>query len=279
MKCKICGKYSGYYDLCKDCYKKQKEENELNSEYVDDEDETNYCLICGTEISEDKTVCSSCWKEAKKRYKEFDDESYNDVTDHYFNQKNATLRIKSNEYADKSKKIMVALAVQLYYDFDSDYLLNRLGKDFSDIDEKRSNKKAIEEKVTEDLNVEIKNEIDDYRKTYPANIRCRDGHYVRSRAEKIIDDWLYENNYLHAYEKSVYIKEEDKEYIPDFFLKNDDVYIEFWGLSENESYLLKKETKIDFYKRNRIRFVSIEDKDIEHIEDVLPRLIAKAKID
>lgn len=275
MKCKICGKYSGHYDLCRDCYKEQKED-EYDDEY-DDENESNYCLLCGEEIDEDKTVCSSCWKEAKKRYKEFDDESYSDVTDHYFNQKNATLRIRSNNYAEKSKEIMVALAVQLYYDFNNNYLLDRLEKDFNDIDEKRSSKKSTVESKEENISTEIKNEIDDYRKTYPATIACEDGHYVRSKAEKIIDDWLYNHNYIHAYEKSVYSPDEDKEYIPDFYLKNEDIFIEYWGLTDNESYLLKKETKSAFYTRNNIRFISLEDKEIEHLGDVLPRLIARAK--
>lgn len=131
-----------------------------------------------------------------------------------------------------------------------------------------------------DGSIEIKNELSDYRKTYPANIRCKDGHYVRSRAEKIIDDWLYDNDYIHVYEKPIYNYEnkEEQMFIPDFYLKHEDVYIEFWGVADNESYLLKKEDKIAFYEKNGIRFISIEDKDIEHIDDVLPRLILKRKI-
>lgn len=97
------------------------------------------------------------------------------------------------------------------------------------------------------------------------------------KQKKIIDDWLYNHNYIHAYEKSVYSPDEDKEYIPDFYLKNEDIFIEYWGLTDNESYLLKKETKSAFYTRNNIRFISLEDKEIEHLGDVLPRLIARAK--
>ena len=34
---------------------------------------------------------------------------------------------------------------------------------------------------------------DDFRKKFPANLRTPDGHYVRSRAEILIDDFLYKN--------------------------------------------------------------------------------------
>ncbi len=243
----------------------------------------NFCPICNMEIAEDKTLCNNCWKEAKKGYKEFDHEEETEVREHYFNQRRATYRIKNDEYVEKSKKVMASLAVQMYYDFDDNYLLDRLIEDIQEIDESR-NKWIEKEKSKEITEIKTKkeenqSELEDYRKLYPANIRCKDGHYVRSRAEKIIDDWLYDNDYLHVYEKQVYSLEGEEEqiFIPDFYLKKEDLYIEFWGLENNQNYLRKKEEKIDFYKANEITFISLEDAHVEHIDDILPREIARKK--
>ena len=40
----------------------------------------------------------------------------------------------------------------------------------------------------------------------PANYRCMDGHYVRSRAEVMIDNWLYGNGIADAYERKLPIE-------------------------------------------------------------------------
>ena len=45
--------------------------------------------------------------------------------------------------------------------------------------------------------------VNDFRKTYPAEYRTKDGHYVRSKAEQIIDDSLYLWGIPHAYEKKL----------------------------------------------------------------------------
>ena len=49
---------------------------------------------------------------------------------------------------------------------------------------------------------------DDFRIKYPANLRTPDGHYVRSRAELLIDDFLYKNRIVHAYERKLNIDED-----------------------------------------------------------------------
>ena len=47
-----------------------------------------------------------------------------------------------------------------------------------------------------------------FRDRFPANIRALDGHAVRSKAERIIDDYLYTSQIVHAYERKVPIEEE-----------------------------------------------------------------------
>lgn len=51
----------------------------------------------------------------------------------------------------------------------------------------------------------------EYRKNMktPLKFRCDDGHYVRSEREQKIDNWLYHNSYLHAYEPLLTLYTED----------------------------------------------------------------------
>jgi hypothetical protein len=49
---------------------------------------------------------------------------------------------------------------------------------------------------------------DDFRTKFPATLRTQDGHMVRSRAEVLIDNWLYMQGLVHAYERRLPIEEE-----------------------------------------------------------------------
>lgn len=69
-------------------------------------------------------------------------------------------------------------------------------------------------------------QTDDPRQRYPANYRTSDGHYVRSRAEVMIDDWLYNHHIAHAYERKLPVAEDS---ISDFYLPQGNVYIEILG--------------------------------------------------
>ena len=87
---------------------------------------------------------------------------------------------------------------------------------------------------------------DNFRDKFEAKHRTKDGHYVRSRAEVIIDDTLYDYGLVHAYEKKVPI---DEELYTDFYLPNGKVYIEFWGLENDPKYLERKKKKIELYQK------------------------------
>ena len=47
-----------------------------------------------------------------------------------------------------------------------------------------------------------------FREKFPATLRTKDGHMVRSRAEVIIDNALYDYRLAHAYERKLPIEEE-----------------------------------------------------------------------
>jgi len=130
-----------------------------------------------------------------------------------------------------------------------------------------TNKKNSEKKSASYKASEVENEENDFRKKFPANFRTEDGHIVRSKAEQIIDNWLYHKGIVHAYERRVPIEEE---VYCDFFIPiGQKVWIEFWG-SEEQKYLKRKETKKRFYEKNQKKLIELVDKDIENLDDVMP---------
>lgn len=112
------------------------------------------------------------------------------------------------------------------------------------------------------------------RKTFEATFRTDSGHFVRSRAEMLVANWLYHNNVMFAYEKRVPIIDE---MYSDFFIKDKKIYIEVWGL-ESTKYLERKAKKISMYKEHGFTLLGLEDSDIENIDDMLPLKLAQLGI-
>ena len=79
-----------------------------------------------------------------------------------------------------------------------------------------------------------KEQKEDFREKFKAEYRTNDGHYVRSRAELVIANWLFAEGIAYAYEKRVPIEED---MYCDFYIPKGKVYVEFWGLEDDEAYL------------------------------------------
>jgi hypothetical protein len=118
-------------------------------------------------------------------------------------------------------------------------------------------------------------EYSDFRKKYPPKYKCMDGHYVRSRAEVMIDNWLYVNGVAHVYEKKLPINE--KVY-SDFYLRDGKVYIEFWGMESDEKYVRRMQQKIEVYTKNGFSLIELHDSDLEKLGEVLPIKLLKYNI-
>lgn len=142
-------------------------------------------------------------------------------------------------------------------DYTGKRLINELGIEI----------KPVENKIiVESWNV-IDNVDIDIRLRYEAKYRCEDGHYVRSKNEVIIDNWLYNHYIPHAYEKKV----QNYKMLCDFYLKsrtNKEIYIEIWGLKD-EKYLNRKKQKIEIYKQNKLNLINIDEKYMQNYEDLL----------
>ncbi len=108
------------------------------------------------------------------------------------------------------------------------------------------------------------------RTRFPAKYRAADGHYVRSRAELSIDNWLYMHVIVHAYERKLPVKEEA---YCDFYLPQGKVYVEYWGMEKDLAYAQRKKEKQAIYARYGLNLVELADAELENLDDNLVRLL------
>lgn len=120
-------------------------------------------------------------------------------------------------------------------------------------------------KITCDRNQKLELLNESYEGIYV----CKDGHIVKSKSERDIDNYLFEHKIAHAYEKALPINGEI--FKPDFYLKDLDVYIEHWGYDEsNKEYTARKEYKIPKYKEKGITLIcTYEATDMQDVETSL----------
>ena len=88
------------------------------------------------------------------------------------------------------------------------------------------------------------NKKEDFREKFEAKHRATDGHFTRSKAEMLIDNWLYMFEIVHAYERKLPIEEN---VYCDFYIPAGKVYIEYWGYENDEKYLERKKKKQEIY--------------------------------
>lgn len=113
---------------------------------------------------------------------------------------------------------------------------------------------------------------EDFRLKYEAKLRTQDGHHVRSKAEMIIDNLLYQYGLVHAYERKLPI---DKDVYSDFYLPAGKVYIEYWGMDNDPRYAERKHKKKEIYAKNEIQLIELDDADIQNLDDHLPKKLLK----
>ena len=108
----------------------------------------------------------------------------------------------------------------------------------------------------------------DFRGKFPANFLCSDGHWVRSKAELLIDNWLYTRRppIAHAYERRLPVPEEA---YADFYIPVGDCYIEYWGL-DTPKYSDRQRRKLEIFKKYGFQVISLGERDIEKLDDLLP---------
>ncbi|HAW73872.1 MAG TPA: hypothetical protein DCX00_08655 [Flavobacteriales bacterium] len=122
-------------------------------------------------------------------------------------------------------------------------------------------------------------------KRFPPKIITQDGHRVRSLGEKTIDDWLYMNKIVHAYERPFVTSHGDL--VPDFYIPagvspgSHAVYIEYWGMEGKAEYDERKQKKLAIYGANNLLGQLIELNRTHHSDlesELAKQLLKKAKL-
>ncbi len=140
--------------------------------------------------------------------------------------------------------------------------------------------KATESKVRqEEMSAEVRDERQagyrDKLDKFKAAHRATDGHQVRSRAEMLIDNWLYFSGIVHAYERLLPVEEE---LYCDFYIPAGKVYIEFWGLENDPKYKERKDKKKEIYKKYGFNLIELNDEHIQNLDDYLPKMLLKFNV-
>lgn len=137
--------------------------------------------------------------------------------------------------------------------------------DILDIEKEESKVESIEEKIQR------------FRYNFKEGLRYRtkSGLYVRSRAERTIANFLWDNGILAEFEPSLLL--EDNVFFPDFYIPEINTYIEYFGRADDE-YMKKRKFKYDTYKTHIIKCISIDESDIDHIYDKLKIELNKSGI-
>ena len=99
-----------------------------------------------------------------------------------------------------------------------------------------------------------------------------DGHAVGSRAEVLVDNWLYLAEVVHAYKRRLPIEEEA---YCGFYLPTGKAYIEFWGMESDPNYLSHKHVKKEIYAKHGLNLIELTEKDVLNLDEILPKKLLK----
>lgn len=291
--CPVCGEPEfRFYHFCKKHLDMKKEGlviKNKNGKWVEVEQNSksaqfiqqgnSHCLLCHTETKNDYKYCADCYNDIKARIEELDkNQSPTKLKDYYYNAKDYAMRIFDEDKIYYQQLTMLAIAHILFELHKDDDLFERVYKDINKIDENLEIKnKRLEERYNKETVENIKTNTDSDK---PKTKKSQDGHFVGSEYEIKVDDILYNNNIVHAYNVKV---DEIHErtvtcdwYIP--ILLNKGIYIELWGVKGNEDYNRNKNEKIDLYKKHKLFLIEIEYDELRNdTQRLKSNLIAQIK--
>ncbi len=290
--CQICGKPSGIYPLCKehlqmkangeiikceDCgqwhFKNSPCKCNETEEYTElPKEGFTQCIACGKN-TDGYAFCLDCWKIYSK------EEMLNMLNDYISNKNTNNNNNKTEKDFEEEANNVVTI------DSNNKSKCITCGKQtdgllFCSNCYKKYKDKELLFKITNCTNVELLDE------SYEGRYTCKDGHIVKSKSERDIDNYLFENDIPHAYEKELPYGPNKKEVLhPDFFLPNylgkgKHIYIEHWGYNENNiKYTETKKFKIPIYEKLGITLICTYEKtDMANIDATLERKLNKTFI-
>lgn len=241
-----------------------------------------YCILCGNRtIDKNYYFCYDCYENKINIYGGTNKNKTQLQQDYYNLIKDETPKNKQ----EKIKKI-----AGLY--FISEYLNNEYGDSrfcerflvdcYNTLNNQSSTYSPNDWYQPNDPFAERSKQENNFNINTPGTKRTKDGHFVRSRGEALIDNFLFDNNIRHIYEQELIL--DGRLIKPDFYLPDYDVYIEYWGYDENsqdkemaEKYEINKQNKLELYKRNNIKLIEILNDDINDINNELYKKLKSYK--
>ncbi|MDA0150189.1 glycerol kinase [Vibrio sp. LaRot3] len=109
--------------------------------------------------------------------------------------------------------------------------------------------------------------ISSFRQKFEAKHRTLDGHYVRSQGELRIDNWLYLNGIVHAYNRQLPI---EQDVLSDFYLPSGKVYLQYWGDDHGETDEKERVEIRAIYQQHEFALIEIFTDEIDQLDKVLP---------
>lgn len=92
------------------------------------------------------------------------------------------------------------------------------------------------------------------------------GDKVRSLSEAFIANFLFREKIEYEYERP--LSRRARSLIPDFYLKEYNTYVEFFGKLDTPEYKERFERKIRHYKENGVRFMSLLPEDLPNLDSI-----------
>ncbi len=232
----------------------------------------NYCKLCGEPISNKYTYCRECYYDIQSRMDEiyinqdpFEPININveKLKDYYYNAKDYAMRIFDEDKIFYQKLNMIAITNLLNNNYNDNSLIERLHKDIAKIDENFSTKNN--KKITEIIEIKIDDTITPNNDKQKIK-KTQDGHLVKSEFEIKVDDILYNNNIVHAY--NIKVDEiTERTVMCDWFipvLTDKGIFIELWGVKGDEKYNKNKKEKIELYKKHNLKLIEIEYDELKN---------------
>lgn len=205
--------------------------------------------------------------EEKEKLLEEDKKKY-DFKPHYHNLKHSIYKIINYPRIVDLCIKLIAIADIYYERYENDELTKVVIGDVCNIIRNKVIKIKENNKIMGERYSSLFNDID-FRNKWKANFRTEDGHYVRSMAEQVIDNFLYHHGIVHSYEKRIIIpRDHDSILISDFYIPELDTYIEYYGKYDGE-YISRKHAKDQIYKENNLNYIALGKKDLENLDDIL----------
>ncbi|KGY13087.1 glycerol kinase [Vibrio tubiashii] len=109
--------------------------------------------------------------------------------------------------------------------------------------------------------------LSSFRQKFEAKHRTLDGHYVRSKGELIIDNWLYMNGIVHAYDRQLPI---EQDVLSDFYLPTGKVYLQYWGSDVGETPENERQKLLATYEQHNFALIELFPHEVDKLDDILP---------